>query len=120
MKLIYLALGAVLGAWGRYGVGILLQRFVVSDFPWATFLVNVLGAFCIGFLLPHFSKNIDANLKMFAVTGFLGAFTTFSAFSVEVLHLIQKEKSDVAFLYIGLSLICGFLFVFLGSFMANR
>ena len=90
MRFLYIGIGAVLGAWSRYGVSLLLQRFIIADFPWATFVVNVLGSFGIGFLLPYLAKNATVNIKLFAITGYLGAFTTFSTFSIEALQLFQK------------------------------
>ena len=120
MRFLYIGIGAVLGAWSRYGVSLLLQRFIIADFPWATFVVNVLGSFGIGFLLPYLAKNATVNIKLFAITGYLGAFTTFSTFSIEALQLFQKEKSDVAFYYIGFSVLCALVAVYLGSNLANR
>ncbi len=93
--------GASLGALLRYQISAwVVRKFVVSSF-WGTFTVNMLGSFFIGVLwklttLTHFSPSI----KLMIFTGFLGAFTTFSTFSLETFHLIEEGKVRVAFFYV--------------------
>ncbi len=83
-----IALGAVLGAWARYGLGLALNGR--SWLPWGTFAANAIGGLLIGLAIAHFSARTDISplWRLFFVTGFLGALTTFSAFSGEVTSLL--------------------------------
>ena len=86
-------LGAVLGAWSRWGLSIWLNpRHHV--FPIGTFVANIIGALLIGAAMAYFETRsaLPPAVKLFAVTGFLGALTTFSTFSAEVLTMIQKSQ----------------------------
>ena len=83
-----IAVGAVLGAWARYGLGLALNGR--SWLPWGTFAANAIGGLLIGLAIAHFSTRTDLSplWRLFFVTGFLGALTTFSAFSGEVTTLL--------------------------------
>ena len=83
-----IAVGAVLGAWARYGLGIALNGR--SWLPWGTFVANAIGGLLVGLAIAHFSARSDISplWRLFFVTGFLGALTTFSAFSGEVTTLL--------------------------------
>lgn len=83
-----IAVGAVLGAWARYGLGIALNGR--SWLPWGTFAANAIGGLLVGLAIAHFSARSDISplWRLFFVTGFLGALTTFSAFSGEVTTLL--------------------------------
>jgi len=86
-----IAAGGALGAVSRYGVTLGVARLGVSGFPYVTLLVNVLGSFCIGIVVTWFGGRADINqaLRPMIQVGFLGAFTTFSAFSLDALLLIE-------------------------------
>ena len=108
MNLLALALGGALGAVSRYGIGQLLTTSGVTHLHVATFSVNVAGAFFMGFLFVVFQRleALEA-LRMGLTVGFLGAFTTFSAFSLELLSDVQEGHLMRAALYATLSvLIC--------------
>lgn len=80
-----------------------------------TVFVNLVGGFVIGFAISYFANaNISPNYKLFIVTGFCGAFTTFSTFSLEVLTLIQEGKLMVALSTIAIHVIGALIFTFLG------
>ena len=83
-----IAVGAVLGAWARYGLGMALNGR--SWLPWGTLAANAIGGLLIGLAIAHFSARTDVSSlwRLFFVTGFLGALTTFSAFSGEVVTLL--------------------------------
>ena len=83
-----IAVGAVLGAWARYGLSVAMNDR--SWLPWGTFAANAIGGLLIGFAIAHFSERTDISplWRLFFVTGFLGALTTFSAFSGEVTTLL--------------------------------
>ena len=83
-----IAVGAVLGAWARYGLGLALNGR--GWLPWGTFAANALGGLLVGLAIAHLSARADISplWRLFFVTGFLGALTTFSAFSGEVTTLL--------------------------------
>jgi CrcB protein len=85
--------GAVLGAWLRYGLSLWLNP-LVAVVPLGTLMSNLLGAYLVGLAVAIFHINVELplELKLFFVTGFLGALTTFSTFSAEVVHLIQNSR----------------------------
>ena len=86
--LIAIAVGAVLGAWARYGLALWMNGR--GWIPWGTFAANALGGLLIGLAIAYLSANRDVSplLRLFFVTGFLGALTTFSSFSAEVTTLL--------------------------------
>ncbi|MCD6679325.1 MAG: fluoride efflux transporter CrcB [Burkholderiaceae bacterium] len=83
--------GAVLGAWLRWAAGIWLNT-VHRALPLGTLLVNVVGGLLIGLAVAWFSRNPDfaPEWRLFAITGFLGALTTFSSFSIESYGLLAR------------------------------
>ncbi len=85
-----IALGAILGAWSRYGLSVAFND--KSWLPWGTFAANAIGGFLVGIALAYFAAkpDISPQWRMFFVTGFLGALTTFSTFSVEVTTLMMN------------------------------
>ena len=88
-----IAIGGAVGAVGRYYIAGQIIRLVGSGFPWHTLFVNVVGSFAMGLLFEFFSHrwNIGAELRAFLTVGILGSFTTFSAFSLDVLLLLERE-----------------------------
>jgi fluoride exporter len=112
-------LGGAVGSMLRYGSGLIIPS---KNFPLATLLVNVAGSFIIGVVIAYSlrSEIFAANWKLFLATGICGGFTTFSAFSLENLQLLQNGKFAVFALYIVASLLLGLIsvwagFKFLGS-----
>ncbi|HUS24155.1 MAG TPA: fluoride efflux transporter CrcB [Candidatus Binatia bacterium] len=84
------AAGGATGSMTRYGVGLLLAR--VTGFPWATLAVNVTGAFAAGLLYAVWLSRAAPEWRALLLVGFLGGFTTFSAFSLETLLLLQQGQ----------------------------
>jgi fluoride exporter len=86
--LIAIAVGAVLGAWARYGLALWMNGR--GWVPWGTFAANAVGGLLIGLAIAYLSTHRDVSplLRLFFITGFLGALTTFSTFSAEVTALM--------------------------------
>lgn len=98
--LLQVALGGAIGASGRYLTGIAAVRLIGHGFPWGTLVVNVLGSFLMGVLvvaLAHYHVTRFAPLLM---TGVLGGFTTFSAFSLDAVALFERGQAATAALYV--------------------
>jgi CrcB protein len=91
------AAGAALGAWLRWGLAVGLNGLFPA-LPPGTLVANLAGGYLIGLALAWFAlhPSLPAEWKLFAVTGFLGAFTTFSAFSSEVVGLLQAGRAGWA------------------------
>ena len=98
--LLSVALGGALGASARYLVNIAALRLAGTGFPWATITVNILGSFLMGALVVIFAQKDLTRLAPFLVTGVLGGFTTFSAFSLDAVALWQRGEVLPAAVYI--------------------
>jgi fluoride exporter len=87
-KLLLVMLGGSLGAASRYAVGLWAVRLWGSRFPWGTLTVNLVGCFLIGliFALADRVRLLTPDLRLFLITGYLGALTTFSSFSLETVN----------------------------------
>ena len=85
--------GAILGAWLRWGLGLWLNP-VLPSMPLGTLAANLIGGYLIGAAVAVFHINVDLSpeLRLFFITGFLGALTTFSTFSAEVVALIERAE----------------------------
>ena len=87
-RILALSLGGVLGVNARYWLGIWISRWASPQFPWATFTINVSGAFAIGFLATLLARwSPHSQLRLILVVGFLGGYTTFSTFAFESVSL---------------------------------
>jgi CrcB protein len=114
MSWLAVAFGGALGAMMRYGVFIWLTPHP-SKFPVATFAVNVCGCFMAGILYVAITHAaVPQAWRPLLAVGFLGAFTTFSTFSLEALLLWQNQLAAVAFFYVVVTLFSCLLAVWLG------
>jgi len=108
------ALGGAAGSVARYLMVSAAAGIFGPGFPWGTFGVNVLGSFAIGALMAAIALHWggSSTLRVLLVTGFLGGFTTFSAFSYELMQLLQRQAFGAAAGYavgsVGLSLAATF------------
>ncbi len=117
--LLQVALGGAIGASARYLTGRATVQLFGHGFPWGTFLVNVAGSFLMGVLvvsLAHLSANRFAPLLM---TGILGGFTTFSAFSLDAVTLWERGQATLAAVYVGASVILSIAGIFAGMTLAR-
>jgi CrcB protein len=121
-SIILVALGGALGSVLRYCAGEFLPYRQQILFPWATLTVNLLGCFLIG-LAAGLTVNhgwLAGNFRTFFIIGFCGGFTTFSAFSREIIQLLSQNLYLHAFIYVLVSVIVGVLLTFSGLFIVNH
>ncbi|MBK8686495.1 MAG: fluoride efflux transporter CrcB [Bacteroidetes bacterium] len=121
MKAIFIVfIGGGLGSVFRYAIGTWVGNEVYT-WPWASWLVNLIGSFIIGILFGWSSMGEkNQALWLFGATGFCGGFTTFSALSKECLVMIQNQQWMLALLYIAGSVIGGLLCVGLGYWLIRN
>lgn len=98
--LFQVALGGAMGASARYLVGLGAVRFMGHGFPWGTLVVNVIGSLAIGALVVFLAHKDATRLAPFLVTGVLGGFTTFSAFSLDAVLLYERGQLGAASVYV--------------------
>jgi CrcB protein len=93
MKILLVMAGGSLGALSRYGVSLLAANLFGSEFPWGTLIVNLSGCFLIGlsFALAERGSFITPSVRLFFMTGYLGALTTFSTFALETVNSMRAE-----------------------------
>jgi CrcB protein len=106
-------LGAGLGGVARHGVNLGCARWCGVDFPWGTLAVNVIGSFAMGALVGWLAfkagEGWSQNARLFLATGVLGGFTTFSAFSLDVMLLWERGEALAAATYVGASVVLSIL-----------
>ncbi|MFE0465181.1 fluoride efflux transporter FluC [Kitasatospora sp. NPDC058965] len=115
------ALGGVLGAEARYGLG-LRWPTPVGVFPWTTLLINALGCLVIGVFLVAITEGRPAHrlVRPFVGTGVLGGFTTFSTYCMDVHRLFDAHRPGVAVGYLGATLAAALGAVALGAAGTRR
>ena len=121
LNLLAVFTGGGLGACLRYLTGVLISGNLKINLPVATFLVNIIGCFLIGFLYVIFVEKLQASkqLKLLLTVGFCGGLTTFSTFSAEVFDMSQNGQLLNASAYTVLSVIIGCIAVFFGGYCAK-
>jgi len=121
-KILFVAIGGSFGAVARYLINVSPVANVFEKFPLPTFLINITGSFLIGFLLIVFTDkmHVSDNLRMAVIVGFLGAFTTFSTFEMEIFGLMREKQFFIGLLYLALSVLVGFAGVLAGVALGRR
>ncbi|WJR66529.1 fluoride efflux transporter CrcB [Neorhizobium sp. CSC1952] len=116
INMLIVAIGGAAGSVLRYLVGVWTLRQFGPNFPWGTLTVNVVGSFAIGFLAELIARRLNASpeMRLLIVTGFLGGFTTFSAFSLDVVALFERGAGFIAATYIVASVAVSLGAVFAG------
>jgi len=122
MTYVFIALFAIIGAFARYGQTLVVQGVLGRSFPFATLSINVLGSFLMGFLFFETLEriNLSPELRTGILTGGLGAYTTFSTFSLESLNLIENGEMVKAGLYIGASVVLSIAAAIFGAFLSRN
>ncbi|MGB4100431.1 MAG: fluoride efflux transporter CrcB [Alphaproteobacteria bacterium] len=112
-------LGGGTGAVCRFALNNLVGRVIGTEFPFGTLIVNLLGALLIGGIVETMAMKLSApgEIRLLLVTGFLGGFTTFSAFSLEAAHMFERGDFLHLTCYVAASVIGTIALVFLGSWM---
>ena len=117
MKFVYIASGGAIGAVARYVVSGYIQNLAQGVFPWGTLSVNAIGSLLIGvfFCLSELTP-VSPVAKLLFTIGFLGSFTTFSAFSFETFSLLRDRETMLGLVNIGLNNLLSLVLVFVGYF----
>lgn len=113
------ALGGAMGASGRYLTGAMALRLFGPGFPVGTLIVNIVGSFLMGALVVVLARRGGHDLAPFLMTGFLGGFTTFSAFSLDAVTLYDRGQVGLAAGYVAGSVILSLGALALGLFAAR-
>ncbi|MEJ8756073.1 fluoride efflux transporter CrcB [Pontibacter sp. H259] len=118
--LLVIGAGSFIGGVGRYLLSQLIQTKSLTQFPVGTLVVNILGCFLIGLVFGLFTKGtLSDEWRLFLATGILGGFTTFSAFSLETINLLQNGQVGQAISYILASVLLGLLATFVGLWLVK-
>ncbi len=117
-----IAIFGTLGCWARYGMTNLVQTIYGREFPYATLIINVGGSFLMGFLFVETLERLTVSpeLRTGILTGFIGGYTTFSTFEMEILLLVEQGEPIKAILYLLLSIALGFGAAFGGAYIARN
>ena len=120
-KWIYLLIGGLVGTASRYGLAGAISQKTGAGFPWGTLAVNLTGCFVIGFLDVIFEKKflLSPNYRVLLMTGFCGAFTTFSTLMLETSNLLKENEYIYALGNVAISFCIGFVVFKLGAAMAE-
>jgi CrcB protein len=112
---LYIGLAGAMGAWARWGIGILLNT-IHPVIPFGTLTVNLIGGYLMGVSMGTFElfSDFSPDLKLIINIGFLGGLTTFSAFTAEVFELLQKNELVSSLTLIALHVIGSLLMAYLG------
>ncbi|NRP18723.1 putative fluoride ion transporter CrcB [Ensifer adhaerens] len=115
-NLLLVGAGGAIGSMVRYLVGLWTLHRWGPGFPWGTLGVNITGSFLIGLLAELIMRKFGASaeMRLFLITGVLGGYTTFSAFSLDTITLFERGDAALAVTYIAASVVLSILAVFAG------
>lgn len=103
--LLQVAAGGAIGASARYLTNVTAGRLLGAGFPWGTLTVNIVGSFLMGVLVVVLAHKDATRLAPFLMTGVLGGFTTFSAFSLDTITLWERGQTGLALAYVAGSVV---------------
>jgi CrcB protein len=122
-RYLMVALGGAIGTVARYWLSGVVAQMVGETFPWGTLLINVTGSFVIGFFAaltgPDGRVFVGATGRQFVMVGLCGGYTTFSAFSLQTLNLLNDGEYAYASAYIVASVVLCLLAVWIGAVLAS-
>lgn len=121
LNLVSIFFGGGIGALIRYLISLNMSKYLEINLPIATFFVNIIGCFVIGFLYILFIEKIEFNsaVKLALTVGFCGGLTTFSTFSLELFEMVGNHQFFQAFTYVILSVTIGLLMTAIGAYCAK-
>ncbi len=121
-QLIYIAIGGAIGAVLRFTVSNGVYSLLGRGFPWGTLVVNVFGSLLMGLLYVFFVERMSVSVEMrsLILVGLLGAFTTFSTFSIETLNLIESGDLIPAGINMFVSVFCCVAACWLGLMLGRQ
>jgi len=120
--LLYVAAGGAIGASCRHLVGMASLRVFGTDYPYGTFIANVFGSFLMGLLAGWLAFKISGgtNIRLFLGVGVLGGFTTFSAFSLDAILMLERKAYGAFASYVMGSVIVSLIALILGLFLSRK
>jgi CrcB protein len=120
-KIVYIALAGAAGTLTRYGVASMFQRDGVGGMPWGVFVANMIGALLFGFIWAASEERgwIGENMRVVALVGFMGAFTTFSTFAFDNVQMARTSEWGLLGANMLLTNIVGLAAVFIGFRVAR-
>ncbi len=114
------AAGGAIGASGRYLTSVAATKMIGHGYPWGTMIVNVVGSFGMGMLVVYLmSKDGGTRYAPLLMTGVLGGFTTFSAFSLDALTIFERGEAMPALFYVLATVALSILAIFIGLSVAR-
>jgi CrcB protein len=121
VRSLWVGVAGFFGAVARYQLDSLVTRYHRSEFPWGTLLVNLTGCFLLGLIFTLSSARLDADphLRAAVNVGFIGAYTTFSTFSLQAVRLTEEGAVGLAAGYVAASVVVGLLAAW-GGMSAGR
>ena len=120
MSFLPVALGGAIGASARHGLGLAMLRMFGPGFPLGTLVANIIGGFLMGLLMGWLVRSAPEganSIRLFAGVGVLGGFTTFSAFSLDAMRMLETKTYGVFFGYVGASVILSIAAVAVGLYI---
>lgn len=119
MSFIYVGFGGFIGALARYSFNLIFGSILGLPIPLATLFINILGSFVMGVIFYFTSNNLSEFYKLFFMTGILGGFTTFSAFSLDSINMFFEKEYQNLFLYISISVFLSIFSLYLGFILSR-
>ena len=122
LQVLYVGIGGFIGAALRYLISQCTSKACISQMPYGTLIVNVIGAILIGFImeLSLSTNSISPNMRLFLTTGIMGGLTTFSSFSYETMGLFSKGNISLGLLNVCLNLFLSLGGVLVGQYAAHK
>lgn len=116
-----IGVSGAIGANARYFLGLAIQRWSGDNYPWGTFFINVSGSLLMGLFTAWLAQAaLSPNYRLFLLTGLLGGYTTFSSYSMEAVRLWERREFAKSWLYLGSSVVFGFMACAAGVWLARR
>jgi fluoride exporter len=122
MNFLIVFIGGGVGSVARFALSSLVGKYAGTNFPWGTLAVNLIGAFCIGLVVEALALKTNAppQLRLLLVTGLLGGFTTFSAFSLENALMFERGDYLTLGLYVTASVVGTLIAVCAGMYVLRN